>query len=103
LLGPEDIRSHIPACSIVILTATTLINQTFDPITRHIGGAREAVLVGPSTPILPDIFEKTPITYLAGIEMIDGKKSLQIVSEGGGTPRLMNSGSVKKMVVASRL
>ncbi len=103
LLGPEDIRSHIPDCSIVILTATTLINQTFDRITRHIGGAREAVLVGPSTPLLPDIFEKTPITYLAGIQMIDGKKSLQIVSEGGGTPRLMNSGSVKKIVVASRL
>ncbi len=102
LLGPEDIRSHIPDCSIVILTATTLINQTFDRITRHIGGAREVVLVGPSTPLLPDIFEKTPITYLAGIQMIDGKKSLQIVSEGGGTPRLMNSGSVKKIVVASR-
>ncbi|UCH00885.1 MAG: DUF364 domain-containing protein [Deltaproteobacteria bacterium] len=102
LLSPEDIRSHIPDCSIVILTATTLINQTFDQITRHIGGAREVVLVGPSTPLLPDIFEETPITYLAGIQMIDGKKSLQIVSEGGGTPRLTSSGSVKKIVVASK-
>ena len=102
LLGPEEIRSRMPDCSIVILTATTLINQTFDQITRHIGGAREAVLLGPSVPLLPDIFEKTPITYLGGIQMIDGKKSLQIVSEGGGTPRLMNSGSVKKIVVASK-
>jgi uncharacterized protein (DUF4213/DUF364 family) len=102
LLGPEEIRARIPDCTIVILSGTTLINQTFEEIVKYIGGAREAVLLGPSAPLLPDAFENTPITYLAGVRIIDGEKSLQIVSEGGGTQRLMKSGSVKKIVVASR-
>jgi uncharacterized protein (DUF4213/DUF364 family) len=102
LLGPEEMRFRIPDCTIVILSATTLINQTLDQIMKYTGGAREAVLLGPSTPLLPDTFEKSPITYLGGVQIVDGGKSLKIVSEGGGTPRLTNSGSVKKIVVASK-
>lgn len=102
LLDPEEIRLRLPPCSIVILSATTLINQTFDEITKYLGGAREVVLLGPSAPLVPDLFEETPITYLAGIRMVNGKRSLKIVSEGGGTQRLTNSGSVKKLVVPSK-
>jgi len=99
LLNPEEMRLRLPRCSIVVLSATTLINQTFDQIAKYTGGSREVVLLGPSTPLIPDVFEGTPITYLAGVQMVDGKRSLKIVSEGGGTQRLTNSGSVKKMVV----
>lgn len=102
LLGPEEVRSRIPDCTIVILSATTLINKTFDEIVRYIGRAREVVLLGPSAPLLPDTFVKTPVTYLGGIQAIDREKSLKIVSEGGGTQRLMKSGSVRKIVVPSK-
>jgi len=79
-----------------------LINQTFDQITKYIGKSREVVLLGPSAPLIPDLFEETPITCLAGIQMVDGKRSLKIVNEGAGTQRLTNSGSVKKVVVPSK-
>jgi len=102
LLDPEEIRLRLPHCSIVILSATTLINQTFDQITKYIGKSREVVLLGPSAPLIPDLFEETPITWLAGIQMVDGKRSLKIVNEGAGTQRLTNSGSVKKVVVPSK-
>ena len=101
LLDPEEIKLRLPGCSVVILSATTLINQTFDQIAKCIGESREVVLLGPSAPLLPEVFEETPITYLAGIQMVNGKRSLKIVSEGGGTQRLTNSGSVKKVVVPS--
>jgi len=102
LLTPEDIRSRLPDCSIVILSATTLINRTFDHIMKYVRGAREIVLLGPSTPLVADIFQNTPITYLAGVKILNGGKTLQVVSEGGGTQRLTASGAVKKEVIASR-
>lgn len=102
LVGPEEIRFRIPDCTVVILSATTLINKTFDEIVKYVGRAREVVLLGPSAPLLPDAFEKTPVTYLGGVRMIDREQSLKIVSEGGGTQRLMKSGSVEKMVVSSK-
>ena len=101
LLGPEEIRFRLPDCTIVILSATTLINHTFDQITKYIGRAREVVLLGPSAPLLPDAFEKTPVSYLGGVQMIDREKCLKIVSQGGGTQRLLKAGSVKKIVVAT--
>jgi uncharacterized protein (DUF4213/DUF364 family) len=102
LLGPEEIAFRIPDCTVVILSATTLINKTFDEIVKYIEQAREVVLLGPSAPLLPDAFEGTPVTYLGGVEMIDKEKSFRIISEGGGTQRLMKSGSVRKIVVPSK-
>ncbi len=102
LLGPGEIRARIPDCTVVILSATTLINKTFEEIVKYIGQAREVVLLGPSAPLLPDAFERTPVTYLGGVQVIDRGKSLRIISEGGGTHRLMKSGSVRKIVVPSK-
>jgi uncharacterized protein (DUF4213/DUF364 family) len=86
----------------VIISATTLINETFDEIVAHTMSAREVILLGPSTPLLPEAFEGTPLTYLAGIQIIDRRKTLAIVSEGGGTRRLTKLGTVRKVVVPLR-
>jgi hypothetical protein len=46
------------------------------------------VLMGPSTPLLPEIFHDTPVRHLGGAIVVDSAKALQIISEGGGTPAL---------------
>jgi len=45
-------------------------------------------LLGPSTPLVPEIFCDTPVTHLGGAVVADSAKVLQIISEGGGTPAL---------------
>ncbi len=100
LHGPEEIPELLPTCSVVILSATTLINHTFEEIAAHTGRAREVVMLGPSTPMAPQVFESTGVTLLAGMAVIDPRAALRIVSEGGGTQRLR--GAVKKMVASCR-
>ncbi|MEE9910224.1 MAG: DUF364 domain-containing protein [Deltaproteobacteria bacterium] len=88
ILPVEDRQKALEECDIAIITATTLLNNTFEETIYALGSPRVAVLMGPSTPLAPDIFRDTPITQLGGAVVTDSARVLQIISEGGGTPAL---------------
>jgi uncharacterized protein len=75
----------LPKCQIIILSATTLLNHTIDGLLNSCGSAREIALLGPTTPFLPQVFERHGITMLSGLQVVDPPQVLRIVSEGGGT------------------
>ncbi|PIE35101.1 hypothetical protein CSA56_05520 [candidate division KSB3 bacterium] len=77
----------LPECDMTIISATSLLNHTFDDLVAMSSSARSMCLMGPSTPLLPGIFQSKGITVLAGRQIQDSKKVLQIVSEAGGTKR----------------
>jgi len=64
------------------------LNNTFEETLDLLGAPRSVVLMGPSTPLVPEIFHNTPVTHLGGAVVVDSAKVLQIISEGGGTPAL---------------
>jgi len=97
LFPPEQIPDRLSGCSVVILSATTLINHTFEDIIPYTARAREVILLGPSTPLAPEIMKIYGITLLAGMKIVVPEKVLRIVSEGGGTQRLGRA--VKKVVI----
>jgi hypothetical protein len=75
----------LPQCQVVILSATTLLNQTIDGLLDCCRSAREIAVLGPSTPFLPGPFRKRGVTLLSGVRVLDKTRILQIVSEAGGT------------------
>ncbi len=74
----------LPACSLAIITATTLINDTLHRLLDVCKKCREIALVGATTPFAPDIFKPFGITLLSGIVIADPQGILRQVSEGGG-------------------
>jgi hypothetical protein len=88
ILSPDDRQKALKACDVAIITATTLLNQTFEEMINLLGSPRLVALMGPSTPLMPEIFHGTCITHLGGAVVKDSKRVLQIISEGGGTPAL---------------
>jgi len=80
----EKITEILPLCDVVILSATAIINKTIDHLLLQAEGVRDIIIVGASTPLLPDIFRKRGVTLLSGIQVVDSARVLQIVSEGGG-------------------
>ena len=88
LYPPSSILQYLPKCDVAVLTATTLINQTFHQVSKHLKNAGEVCLVGPSTPLCPDLMREHGITLLAGSVVKDPKKALEIISQGGGTMAL---------------
>jgi len=87
-LGVEEGRRALGACSVAIITATTLVTGGLGEYLEALGSIRAAVLLGPSVPLFPDVFRGTGLTHLAGARVADGDRVVQIVSEGGGTPML---------------
>jgi len=85
-LAPADSAGDIlPSCSVVIITATSLINNTFDTIARQASSCRVKAVLGPSTPLCPAVFARHGITHLSGIVVRDPQEILRVVSEAGGT------------------
>lgn len=87
ITATEQEALFLPGCDVVILSATSLLNKTFDSLLDMAAQAREICVMGPSTPLTPEIFRKRNVTLLAGRQILDAQKVLQIVSEAGGTKR----------------
>ncbi len=81
----EKIPAILPQCNVILLSATSLLNNTYGSLMAMSSQAREVCLLGPSTPLFPDFFRTRGITLLAGRQIIDADRVLQIVSEAGGT------------------
>lgn len=77
----------LPRCDVVLLSATSLLNHTFDDVAAQAANAREMCVIGPSTPLLPEVFRPRGVTLLAGCRILDVEQVLRIVSEAGGTRR----------------
>lgn len=88
LLSPEAKQQALKECDVAIITATTLLNKTFEETVNALGKPRSTALLGPSTPLVPEIFRDTPVTHLGGVAVSDSTKVMQVISEGGGTPAL---------------
>ncbi len=88
ILNDAAQNDALKSCDVAILTATTLLNNTFEETINKLGAPRAVLLMGPSTPLTPEIFRNTPVTHLGGAVVADSKRVMKIISEGGGTPAL---------------
>lgn len=85
LLSEEEMPQYLTKCSVVVLTATSIINHTIEQVLPCCKNARQVCLVGPSTPLDREAFRDSPVTHLAGVVVKDPERLMQIVSQGGGT------------------
>ncbi|NQS99082.1 MAG: DUF364 domain-containing protein [candidate division Zixibacteria bacterium] len=76
--------SMLPGCDAAIITGTAIINDTLDRLLIHCRNCRETVILGASTPLIPEAFADTPVTLLSGIKVVDNSLVLRAINEGGG-------------------
>jgi uncharacterized protein len=87
-LSSERAGEIFPVSDVIILSASTLANRTFDELLSLRGTAREVILLGPSAPLYPEPFFKRGITAVMGTQIIVPETMLTVVSEAGGTKKL---------------
>lgn len=88
VLPSERAGEILPISDLIILSASTLANRTFDGLLALRGIAREVILLGPSAPLYPGPFFERGITAVMGTRILDPLTMLTIVSEAGGTKKL---------------
>ncbi len=84
-------RSVLERGTVVIITATAMLYGDLEEILSDLGRPRHVSLLGPSTPMLPELFALTPVTHLGGVKITDTDRIMSIVAAGGGT-RAMRPG-----------
>jgi uncharacterized protein (DUF4213/DUF364 family) len=84
----KDREKILQDCTVVIITATTLLNDTLEETLNDLGDPRHVAILGPSTPLCPEIFRGTPVNHLGGAVVRNRRNVMQIISEGGGTPAM---------------
>ncbi|HUU80023.1 MAG TPA: DUF364 domain-containing protein, partial [Acidobacteriota bacterium] len=72
-------------CDVALITSTTIVNDTVDAMLDAARSCREVVLLGASTPLVPEVFTGTPVTVLSGVVVKRPQEIMRIVSEAGGT------------------
>jgi uncharacterized protein (DUF4213/DUF364 family) len=77
----------IPHAEVVAITATTLLNGTLDPVTELLGPGSFTVMLGPSTPFAPCLFD-LGFDALCGTVVEDGDAVVRAVSQGAVTGQI---------------
>ena len=92
---PADMASEIiPQADLVAITATTLINHTFDGLIALCRPETKVMLLGPSTPL-------SPLLHAAGIDVISGTivedphRVLRAITQGITFSQLVQLGGVR--------
>lgn len=92
----EEISS---ATDIVIITGSTLVNRTVDNILKHCKGKREVILIGPTASFVPQPLFERGATAVMGINIYNPQKMLEIVSQAGGTRKLLKTCAKKTAIL----
>lgn len=95
----EQQQELLPTCDIVFLSGTTMINGTAAPLFDLCAGAKDLVLMGTSTPMIPDGYRDTPVSILAGSwwKKEDKQTLFRLISQAAGIQAL-GSSMLKKTV-----
>jgi len=91
----------LPEADVVVITGSSLANGSIDGVLRLSEDARIRVVVGASTPLLPDPLFDSGVDAVGAVRVLDAEKLMQIVSEGGGTREI--KGAVKYLTLSPKL
>ncbi|MGD2207571.1 MAG: DUF364 domain-containing protein [Anaerolineae bacterium] len=80
-LPPAAAEKVIPQADVVAITGTSLINKTFDELIRHCRSDSFVLLLGPTTPLSPVLFDHG-IDLIAGTRVVDPLEAMTTTSQG---------------------
>jgi uncharacterized protein (DUF4213/DUF364 family) len=97
----DEARTVIPAVDVVLITGSTLVNDTLeDLLALRKPGARVTV-VGPTVGMLPDAFLRRGADILGSVRITEPDAFLDVLAEGGGAPDFLGR-SAQKVVLVRR-
>jgi uncharacterized protein len=97
----EEARTVIPEADVVLITGSSLINDTLeDLLALRKPGARVTV-VGPTVGMLPDAFLRRGADVLGTVRITEPDVFLDVLAEGGGAPDFLGR-SAQKVVLVRR-
>jgi hypothetical protein len=73
---------------VLFLTSTSILNNSTEEILANVDAKVKTIMLGPSTPMVGQVFDNLPVHMLAGTVPLDKDNILKAVRHGAGTPIL---------------
>jgi uncharacterized protein (DUF4213/DUF364 family) len=96
---PEEMAAALDAADAVIISGTTLVNQTLDEILDAVAPGKPVVLAGPTASFWPGPLFKRGVKGLAGCRVVDPERLLAVVSQAGAGRDVLRGGAKKVVFV----
>lgn len=87
----EKTEEAFSKSDIIIITGSTLANNTMDELLKFLPGEAKVIIVGPSSSFLPDILFQHKVNIIGSTRITDTEKMIQLVSEGASGFHLFKS------------
>jgi uncharacterized protein (DUF4213/DUF364 family) len=91
----------VPQADVILITGTTLLNDTLDDILAAARPNACKVVVGPTVGLVPDAYLRRGCNILGSIRVTDADKFLDVLAEGGSGYHFFGK-SAQKIVLRSR-
>ena len=79
----SEAASVVPDADVVLITGTTLLNNTLEKLLALCQPKARVVLVGPTVGLLPDAFLRRGVDVLGGVRVTAPDSFLDVLMEGG--------------------
>ncbi len=86
-LPAEAAAEVLPHADVVAITGTTLINHTLDGLLQLCGEEALVMVLGPSTPLTPVLFDHG-VSILSGVIVMDEEAALRTIGQGAALPQV---------------
>ncbi len=94
----EQAPDYLPKADVVAITATTLINHTLEGLLALCQPSTLVMLLGPSTPMSPVMFEHG-VDLLCGTIVTDPRAAMLGISQGASSHQLHHAGATRQVTL----
>jgi uncharacterized protein (DUF4213/DUF364 family) len=98
----EDAAGVVPGADVVLITGTTLLNDTLENLLALCRPSARVVMVGPTVGLLPDPFLRRGVDVLGSVRVTDPDAFLDVLAEGGSGYHFFGR-SAEKVVLVRKL
>lgn len=87
--------SVFPEADVIIITGSTLVNNTLDHILEIIPPNKQVIIVGPTAGLIPDVLFQHGIQIIGATRVVDADRLFRAIAEGAAGYHLFINGAQK--------
>ena len=99
----DDARSVLPSADVVLITGTTLLNDTLENLLALCRPQARVVMVGPTVGLLPDALLRRGVDVLGGVRVTAPDAFLDVLAEGGSGYHFFGRSAEKVVLVRNAM
>ncbi len=100
LVSPENVSEAVAKADLLVVTGTTLINDTLEGLLKLRRPGAKVILVGPTASMLPGAFFKRGVSVIAGVMVTDADRVLNVIAEAGSGYHFFGKGAERVVIEA---